>query len=183
MGFFVDWDDLWIIFITGIWAWHEFRWFSRKRRRESTKAWTDSSNRGFSTDSLDSEPRQKSVWAAEKHRLSGLKSHIFHNNFDYVNVGCVWISINPHRSLFFIEKWDFHVVILWPLQAWRKLMKNWWFCIDLRASSGGHETIQYESVKFYEIYDFDQNSLSWLNLSPSILYQWFMSLLATIYRC
>ena len=60
-------------------------------------------------------------------------------------------------------KWSFHVLILSPLQAWRKLIKNWWFLIDLCTLTSGHEIMNWNSLGFHETSDFGENSLCWLS--------------------
>ena len=144
-----------------------FRCFSRERRIKSKKAWIDSFSNGFSTGSLYVDPRQKIVWSVKNSRMNTLKFCIFHYYFDYVFVECVYINISDHMNFHFHWKWSFHVLILSPLQAWRKLIKNWWFLIDLCTLTSGHEIMNWNSLGFHETSDFGENSLCWLSRSPS----------------
>ena len=146
-----------------------FQYFSRKVGNESKKGWTDFSSNGFSTGSLYSDLWGKTLWSVYIYRVNTLKFCIFHHYFDYVFFECVWIDINDHMNPHFPWKWSFHVLILFPLQAWRKLMKNWWFLIDLRTSTGGHEIMKWNTLRSHKTWDFDVNSVGRLSSSLSTL--------------
>ena len=51
-------------------------------------------------------------------------------------------------------------------------MKNWWFLINLCTLTGGHCTTRNNELGFHETFDFDENSLCWLSLSPSVQCAW-----------